>query len=240
MNDMEMNEALAALARRRQTELDEGIAAWRQGDGASVRIWCGPGCGNCCSLAVNATLPEAFAIATGLGEEQRQRLSQSVARLREHARHSDEPRAFLAGYRDAVGPCPFLNAKAECAIYASRPLACRALLATRPPDWCGVNLAQLPAIERDSFLAGLDRNVVAWPTHYAAAPQELAGEYERGLLFAMIRAYGFGVTGNLPLMVELAGHPDSQAALKGGPAGFREFLAEHVVSKPFLVQLHEP
>jgi len=129
---------------------------------------------------------------------------------------------------------------ADCSIYASRPLACRALLATRPPDWCGVNLAKLPVIERDSFLAGLDHDVVAWPTHYAAAPQALAGEYERGLVFAMIRVYGFGVTGNLPLLVDLASQPDSQTALASGASGFQAFLAEHAGVQPFLVQIHEP
>jgi len=54
-----------------------------------------------------------------------------------------------------------------------------------------VNLAGLPKIERDAFLASLDRTVVAYPTHYAAAPQELAAAFERGLLFAILRSTGF-------------------------------------------------
>lgn len=232
--------ALTELVRQRQSELDEGIAAWRQGATANVRIWCGPGCGNCCSLAVNTTLPEAFVISAELGESQRLKLHVTVARLKAHARQSGETRAFLAGYRDTVGPCPLLDATANCLIYACRPLACRALLATRPPDWCGVNLGKLPEWERQSFLAGLDRSVVAWPTHYAAAPRELAGELERGLIFAMLRVYGFGVTGSLPLLVDLAGQPDCLPALASGATGFQEFLAAQGCSQPFLVQIHEP
>ena len=102
-------------------------------------------------LTVNTTLSEAFAICAALDDVQRQQLHASVAKLKEHARQCSDPRAFLTGYRDAVGPCPFLDATNNCSIYACRPLACRALLATRPPDWCGVNLALLPEIDRDGF-----------------------------------------------------------------------------------------
>ena len=231
--------ALAGLVRQRQKELDEGIGAWQRDDAADVRIWCGPRCGNCCSLTVNTTLAEAFVISAALDEAQRQQVLATVTRLKEHARQSATVSAFLAGYRDAVGPCPLLETAGNCSIYASRPLACRAMLATRPPDWCGVNLGTLPEWERQSFLAGLDRKVVAWPTHYAAAPQELAGELERGLLFAMLRAYGFGVTGNLPLLIDLAGQPDCRSALTSGANGFRSFLAAKDCCQPFLVQIHE-
>jgi Fe-S-cluster containining protein len=236
----ERNAALLELTRQRQAELDEAIATWRLGDGSDVRLWCGPGCGNCCSLTVNTTYPEALAIAVTLTESVRQRLAVTAERIIAHARLSDDARSFLRGYRRAVGNCPFLDEADNCSIYPDRPLACRALLATRPSDWCGVNLVELPEIERDSFLASLDRKVVAWPTHYAAAPQELAAGLERGLIFTMIRTHGFGVTGNLPLLGHLAGQPGCSAALLGGAALFREFLAEYHCGHPFLVQLHEP
>jgi Fe-S-cluster containining protein len=236
----ELSAELHALTRQRQRELDEAIAAWRQGDGANMRIWCGPGCGNCCSLTVNTTLPEALALAAVLNDRQRQPLSATVTRLTEHARQATDARTFLVGYRAAVGPCPFLDAGANCTVYSDRPLACRALLATRPPDWCGVNLGGLPEVERAAFLAGLDRTVVAWPTHYAAAPQELAAEFERGLIFTMIRVHGFGVTGNLPFLVDLAGRGGCGEALAGGPAAFRDFLATHHGDHPLLAQIHEP
>lgn len=233
-------DALAEIVLQRQTELDERIAAWRQEPAADVRLWCGPGCGNCCTLSVNATLAEALVIAGTLDEVGKQRLADIAARIIAHARQCDDARTFLAGYRLAVGPCPFLGPERNCSIYARRPLACRALLSTRPPDWCGVNLAELPGYEREAFLASLDRSVVAFPTHYAAAPQELAVSYERGLLLAMIRLTGFGITGNLPLLVWLAGKSGLAEALAGGPSTFLPFLTHLHIDQPFLVQLDSP
>lgn len=236
----EMFTALAQLAGERQAELDGEIAAWRHGPGANLRLWCGPGCGNCCSLAVNTTLAEALAVAASLDDGLRGRLADTVARIIAHARQSQDARAFLAGYRQAVGPCPLLADDASCSIYPVRPLACRALLATRPSDWCGVNLATLPDYEREAFLASLDRGVVAWPSHYAAVPQELAAGFERGLTFAMLRFAGFGVTGNLPLLVWLAGQDGLAEALAGGAAACQGFLNRLEIDRPFLVQIEIP
>jgi len=235
-----MSGPLVELARQRQAELDERIARWRQGPGAGVRLWCGPGCGNCCALAVNATYPEALAIATSLAAEQQERVAVSAARIIAHARQSPDARSFLAGYRQAAGPCPFLDGTGNCSIYPARPLACRALLATRPPDWCGVNLASLNTCERDAFLSSLDRTVVAYPTHYAAVPQELATAFERGLLCAMLNIHGLGLSGSLPLLVWLCGEAEFDAALAGGSDILRAFLAARHADRPFLVQIETP
>ena len=237
---MEHLDALAELAGERQRELDGAIADWRQGPGADVRLWCGPGCGNCCSLTVNCTFAEALAIAAVLDNSLRERLSAAAARIVAHARQSGDARTFLAGYRHAVGPCPFLGDDASCSVYALRPLACRALLATRPPDWCGINLAELPEFERNAFLASLDRDVVAWPTHYVAATQEVAANLERGLLLAMIRHVGFGLSGNLPLLVWLVSEAGVTTALTTGIAALRDVLADHRIEQSFLVQVEVP
>lgn len=232
--------ALAELTRQRQAELDGQIDDWRTGVSDGLRLWCGPGCGNCCTLTVNCTLAEALAVARTLDGRLRSRLDATVAGIVAHARNCADARDFLAGYRQAVGPCPFLDSQANCSIYQQRPLACRALLSTRPADWCGVNLATLPDFERDAFLASLDRQFVAFPTHYAAAPRELAADFERGLIIAMFRFIGFGVTGNLPLLVWLAGQAGFDDALAGGAATFQSFLAEREASRSFLVQIDRP
>lgn len=232
--------SLAQMAGERQAELDGSIAGWRAETGKGLRLWCGPGCGNCCTLSVNATLPEALAIAATLDSNSEERLVAKAARVIDHARHCSDARGFLAGYREAVGPCPFLDDTANCTIYRQRPLACRALLSTRPAGWCGVNLGKLPEIERDAFLASLDPTVVAYPTHYAAVPRELAADFERGLVFTMVRFIGFGVTGNLSLLVWLCGLPDFAAALCDGAGPFRAFLDDRRIRQPFLVQTVEP
>lgn len=238
---MTMAEALVALAGQRQTELDIEIASWRTDLAATTRIWCGPGCGNCCTLTVNTTFPEALALAMHLDENQRLLVGAASARVAAHARaNAGNVRTFLSGYRQAVGPCPFLDHEGNCTVYPLRPLACRALLATRPPQWCGINLATLPGLERNHFLESLDRSVVAFPTHYAAAPQEIAERIEQGLIFAMLRTHGFGVTGNLPVLVNLAGQAEFIVSIEEGPAALRTFLAEHDLAHPFLIQLHEP
>ena len=205
-----------------------------------MRLWCGPGCGNCCTLAVNTTYPEALALAATLTTQQQERVATSAASIIAHARQSPDARSFLAGYRQAVGPCRFLDDSGNCSIYPARPLACRALLATRPPGWCGVNLGELPAFERDAFLASLDRTVVAYPTHYAAAPQELAAAFERGLLFAMLRSTGFALSGMLPLLVWLSSDPGFATALADGTADLRSYLADRHLDRPFLVQIEAP
>jgi len=99
-----MSGPLVKLARQRQTELDELIARWRQGPGVGVRLWCGPECGNCCTLAVNTTYPEALALAATLTTQQQERVATSAASIIAHASQSLDARSFLSGYRQAVGP----------------------------------------------------------------------------------------------------------------------------------------
>jgi hypothetical protein len=231
---------LAGLARQHQAELDGQIDLWRQSLGIGVHLWCRPACSNCCTLAVNATLPEALLIAERLGTGQWQQLDATAARIFTHARKSSGTRQFLSGYRKAIGPCPFLGEDGNCRVYGVRPLACRALLATRPPDWCGVNLGQLPPFERDAFLASLDRMVVAFPTHYAAEPQIRATDLERELILSMFRLTGYGLTGNLSLLVWLTGQDRFAEALVGGAATFLPFLAECGANHPCLTQVHLP
>lgn len=235
-----MSATLTSLARQRQAELDSGIVSWREEVGAGVRLWCGTGCGNCCTLTVNCTLAEALAVRAVLDDRLRERLAATVEKIICHARQCSDARTFFSGYRRAVGSCPFLDDSANCSIYAVRPLACRALLSTRPADWCGVNLAELPELERDAFLASLDRKVVAFPTHYAATPQELAANLERELTLTMIRTFGFGITGNLPVLVWLTGQKGFDTLMDGNPSTFLKLVAEQHVDHPFLMQIDVP
>lgn len=230
------SEESAGLATPAQAELDRGLAAWRQGPGAALRLWCGAGCGNCCSLAVNTTLPEALAIAGQLDASQRARLADAAQRLLAHARQVSTARDFLVGYRQAVGPCPFLDEEAKCGVYTHRPLACRALLSTRPADWCGVNLGQLAEYERAAFLASLDRSVVNYPTHYASFPQELAAGLEERILAGMVRSCGCAVSGSLMLLTWLCLDDEFLGMVKEGAEGLPAWLEERDLARPYLLQ----
>jgi hypothetical protein len=72
------------------------------------------------------------------------------------------------------------------------------------------------------------------------APQQAAADFERGLLFAMLRFTGFGLSGNLPLLVWLSQEPGFATALAGGLDSLRAFLAARDVDRPFLVQFDIP
>ncbi len=63
------NDALVELARERQEKLDAAIVAWRA-SATDLHLWCGPQCGNCCSLAVTGPglpLPSGAASTCTIG-----------------------------------------------------------------------------------------------------------------------------------------------------------------------------
>jgi len=56
----------------------------------------------------------------------------------------------------------------------------------------------------------------------------------------MLRFTGFGLSGNLPLLVWLSQEPGFATALAGGLDSLRAFLAARDVDRPFLVQFDIP
>ncbi len=165
------------------------------------RLFCSRGCGGCCTLAVQTTIAEALAVARSLDERRRAALARFIPRLTAAAEEAADLKDFLRRRR-ALGPCPFLEADGACGVYRARPLSCRALFSTRPPEWCAVDFADLHPLERQAFLNSLDP-AAAFPTHYLAAPQELALELENRISQATAERFGFAVTGDLPYLVWL-------------------------------------
>lgn len=213
--------------------LDADIAQWCADYAASGRrLHCRKGCAACCTLHVRASGVEALAIAARLDAVVKERLAGYVQRLRIEADAADSLLDFLRRQRREVGACPFLDGAGECAVYPVRPLACRALLATRPADWCGVDFSSLHPLETAAFRDSLDRSVVAWPTHYAAATRDAAQQLEERLCAEMRRAWGFAATGSLGYLVWLL-HP-----LAGrDPVEWRETLAAEAAARPYLLDI---
>jgi len=233
---MTERDAIAAAQQR----LDREIAPWldRSRD-SGVRIWCARGCGSCCSLVVNTTCPEAAAIAAGLDAGQRQALQSYMERLLEMLPGIADFKAFLRAHRRQLGPCPFLDAGQTCSIYPLRPLSCRALLSTRPADWCAVDFTTLHESEQRAFLASLDPQLVDYPSHYLAAPRRRARELERTLLDGMTERCGFGLGGHLPSLVWLIAEHGLEQAL---PDGIRAVIARAEragLGAPWLLQFTE-
>lgn len=221
---------------QRQQFFDQLCAAWsseyRQRGGS---IHCGEGCGGCCSLVVNCSFPEALRVAGALTAEHHSRLRDRVAAIQETADRSGDLKQWLAAYRRLPEACPFLNRSAACSIYPVRPFSCRSLLSTLPPDWCVTDFSGLTSEEKHAFMAALDRTSVAFPTHYAATPQEIGQELEEATLRQMETVYGFSITGSLPWLVWLEAEYQLSRLLPEGREAVQRYLAERQLLNQFLV-----
>lgn len=168
------------------------------------KLFCREGCSGCCSLAVHATYPEASVVAKVMSAEQNEQLERYVLRLQKTLPGLSDLKSYLKIHRQDLGPCPFLDNHGSCSIYNVRPVSCRSLLSTRPEAWCTVDFAELGEWDKQAYESGLDRNVVAWPTHYVAATQEFGQQLEAKILTSMQNQLGWSLSGNFALMVWLA------------------------------------
>ena len=229
---------LTGLAAHCQERLDHDLSAWQENYLAQGgRIHCARGCANCCNLAVETTLPEAMRIASLLKVGQIEDLQSYIDRLLPALSQITDLKSYLRLHRQKIGPCPFLTEEGACGIYADRPLACRALLSTRNSDWCAVDFADLHPLEKEAFMSSLDREVVAFPTHYAAVPQQLATELEGELNHAMQESFGCRVSGNLPLLVWLELNHNLSTQLTESIQATRERLSSLRLDLPFIIRL---
>jgi len=159
-------------------------------------LYCRDNCSGCCHLAVHATFPEAVAVAEKLSTRQTAALAGYVERIKEAHKGWANLKSYLKDHRQKLGPCPFLNQKGSCTIYPLRPLACRALLSTRPAAWCTVDFSELDNWDKQAYESSLDRQVVAWPTHYVAETQDFGQQLEKTLLETMQREKGWALSEN--------------------------------------------
>ncbi len=222
--------------RRLDAATDAAVAVYAEAGG---RIFCKAGCSNCCTLVVNATLPEALWLAAALSPVQAAAVRAHVDGMLAAWDENRDLKAYLRWHRQSVGPCPLLTPAGECGVYARRPLACRSLLATRPADWCGVDFTGLSSQEKELFMGSLDRAVVAFPTHYLASPQELGEELELQLNQAQIDQWGFSLNGNLSALLRLALEPELEPSLAEGGEAVAELLRRTGLHRPLLVHFRQ-
>lgn len=201
---------------------------------AGGRIHCGRGCSGCCSLVVNATYPEALFLADALTDRQAGRVASHVARLKALLPTCGDLKAYLGRHRTEIGPCPLLE-EGCCGAYERRPSSCRSLLATLDSRWCSADFGALSRAEKEAFVAGLDRSVVAFPMHYAAAPQELGQELEERGSREMRERFGFSLYGNLTVLLHLEREHALSSAVQEGVRATAELLARTGLDHHFLV-----
>lgn len=239
MRPVETNEIRTEIlpnVREDQRQFDRRMASWIgdfQGDGG--RVYCARGCKNCCNLVVNATLPEAMLVAEQLSGAHRVALRAHVARLAEAIGSVTDLKDYLRLHRKKIGDCPFLDADGSCGVYQVRPFSCRALLSTRNRDWCAVDFADLHPAERQAFMSGLDRSVVAFPTHYLSHPQHLALTLEQNAARAMKDHCGFAIRGNLTVQVLLLVDHELERSLAQGLAQVRQIVQRAGWAHPLLL-----
>lgn len=200
-------------------------------------VFCGKGCRNCCSLAVHTGFVEALAVARSLTPSQVREVESYATKLKELLRGVDELPHYLRLHRQNMGFCPLLNDEGACSVYRVRPLSCRSLISTKESVWCGKDLGQVTAAEREAYVAALDRKVVAFPSHYAAVLQESGKELEDAGAKQMRKLLGFALYGNLGVLVHLIlDHGLSEACLQGA-AEATGVLAEAGFDHPLLLTM---
>ncbi len=227
----ELNQARLQLDKK----VEEDCAQARE---ARVSIHCTSGCCNCCSLAVNCSYPEALQLSRTLSADQQQAVKEILPRLREISLAAPDLKEFLRSFRDQLGGCPFLTPEDGCcSVYSDRPFSCRALISTRNSSWCAVDFAGLHPLEQEAFLSSLDPEVVAFPTHYLAAPQETGLEMESLALVAMRENFHVALSGNLIYQVWLELEHRLSEIIPHGLGATRNYLERHQLDLPFLLQL---
>lgn len=183
---------------------DDEFSTWKRNHQKRVAIPCGRGCFACCTMTAFCSLPEGIRISRKLSSEGTLRVEQEARELSAATRHEGNLKDLLKRRRAQGCFCTFLM-NGECSVYPGRPLACRALVSTRPSEWCGVDFSTLPPLDRKLYLDSLDAEVVAFPTHYAAYPRLLAQRLEEELLAECRRIAGFSLYGPLTIMTHI-GH----------------------------------
>lgn len=230
-----MSELIDSAIQRHQC-LDQICAAWaseyHQRGGST---YCIKGCSGCCSLVVNSTFTEALLAAESLDQQQIRHLREWIPKMKHTADNSKDLRQWLASYRQQVGPCPFLDHAGSCGIYPVRPISCRSLLSTKAAHWCTADFSSMTSHQKQSFMASLDRSAVAFPTHYAATPQDIGRELEEATLRQMETVYTFSLIGSLPWLVWLELEHSLSSRLSEGSEAVQSYLASKKLTNPFLI-----
>jgi hypothetical protein len=230
--------SLLAMTAGSCSDFDRFLATWQDSYAvAGGTIFCRCGCSGCCSLVVNCTFPEALRAAAKLPVTQHEQLRRHIEQVAPLAQSAKTVPDWLRAHRTQSGGCPFLSTDGVCGIYGTRPVSCRALLATQDPRWCTMDFSTLISCEKQEFMASLDRSVVAFPLHYVAVAREQGEQLERALLQAMAARYGFALYGNLPVLVWLEREFGLSDAVSSGRSATEKVLASARLNSPLLVTI---
>lgn len=88
-------------------------------------------------------------------------------------------------------------------------------------------------------MSSLDRSLVAFPTHYLAAPQQAGVRREQQAMAAIISRWGFSVSGNLVFMVFLEQQLGLSRLIPQGLQSTLAALNEAGMNQPYLISCDE-
>lgn len=217
-------------------QTSEWLTGYRRRGG---HISCKRGCHNCCSLAVNCTLPEALWLARHLPDTFINPLERYVEKLLQLMSDVTDMKGYLRVVRNRAGGCPFLAEDGSCGVYEWRPLSCRSLFSTDSPKYCAADFSALCSEEKESFVSRLDRDVVRFPTAYVDVTQQLAHKMEQMVLAHMLKATGVALSGNLPYLVWLEKRHDLMLRFTWGEGEALRYLAHEDLGHRFLVDIQK-
>lgn len=235
---MAWRQLLDGVQARLQEFSQQGDDLRQTAEAAGQQIYCGPNCSNCCSLTVNCSYPEALLLAGNLLPEQRQAVTDRIPELLKLSRQAPNLKEFLQLFQQQPTACPLLHQPSgNCAVYPLRPFSCRALLSTRNSSWCGVDLSALPELEKQLYLSSLNPEVVAYPTHYLAASQELGRKLETEQLQRQQESFGLAVSGNLIFLLWLELEYQFSSIVATGIAAVESLLAKERLEFAYLLEI---
>lgn len=231
-----MNREIRDKVRRLQSDSDRMTGAWINGYRLlGGKLFCTDKCSNCCSLAVHSTWLETLCAGDSIKDDCCLQLDSHLKRLTTIITQSPDFTSFLR-MRRQLGPCPFL-AEESCSIYPDRPISCRSLLSTKESLWCNADFGTMTGKEKHSFMAGLDRSVVAFPTQYVEATRDAGRNLEDELSGIMKQHFGFSIYGNLPLLVYLNRHHRFEEVVECGYDATVDFLDRVGLNHPYLITI---
>ena len=134
--------AATSIARNTHIAMDFLLEQDRATGAGSENIQCGKGCNHCCHEAVEIWPQEAALLIDAVRE---------TGVVLDHARLERQSRYTVDTWRQqpkADKACTFLGSDGACAVYESRPNACRKLLVVTDPALCDAELHKPDSVGR--------------------------------------------------------------------------------------------
>jgi Fe-S-cluster containining protein len=241
---MDVLEIMLQAATKSGEDFDHYSQEWL-GEYKSIggKVHCAEGCFSCCDMEVNITLPEALLIANSLKAEHRDIFQQTLKRSLEFASTVTNDREYFHNRRSKIGYCPFLYISGSCGIYSIRPINCRQVFSILPSGFCvdkSLLKMSLGNLLTDYCTVVSQSEVTDGNTHYINSLGNLGSSIREDLLKLTEEIFGFRVSGNILLMIELCYQNSFWEAMQTSETALVNYLKEQKLYHSFLIDISSP